>query len=148
MTKKSFSNHLLLFMLLILIVSTAFPAEKGTLKVIVVDDESNALPGVSLTLSSPVMMGTKNLVSNLAGEALFINLTPGVYEIRSILDGFQEKISKGIDISLDRQTLLQIELKPTIIEESVTVTAVSPAVDTTKSVIAEYVTHETVESLP
>ena len=132
----------------LLIASIAFSAEKGTLRVIVVDDEGNVLPGVSLTLSSPVMMGAKTLVTNLLGEVLFINLTPGIYSIESSLEGFQTKTSERIEVSLDRQTLLQVELKPAAIEERITVTAVSPAVDTTKSVIAEHVTHETVESLP
>jgi len=131
-----------------LITSAAFSAERGTLKVIVVDDEGNVLPGVSLTLSSPVMMGTKTLVSNIVGEVLFVNLTPGIYEITSTLEGFQEKTSTEIIVSLDRQTLLQIVISPTVIEESITVVAVSPLIDTTKSVIAEHITHETVESLP
>jgi len=132
----------------LLIASVNFAAEKGTLKIIVVDDEGAVLPGVSLTLSGPVMMGDKTLITNVVGEVLFINLTPGVYQVESSLEGFQSKVSERIEISLDRQTLVQIEINPAIIEESVTVTAVSPAVDTTKSVIAEYVTQETVESLP
>lgn len=125
-----------------------FAVEKGTLKVRIVDDEGNPLPGVSMTLSSPVMMGTKTMVSSEKGEMLFINLGPGKYELKSSLQGFQEKISKEIEVFLDRETFLTVEMKPTAIEESITVIAVSPAVDTTKSVIAEHVTHETVESLP
>jgi hypothetical protein len=132
----------------LLVTSIAFSAEKGTLRVIVVDDEGSFLPGVSLTLSSPVMMGLKTLVTDERGHALFINLTPGTYELKSSIEGFQEKTTRKIAISLDRQTVLQVELKPITIEESITVTAISPAVDTTKSVIAEHVTHETVESLP
>ncbi len=120
----------------------------GTLKVVVTDDEGNILPGTTLTLSSPVMMGEKSMITNTAGEVLFINLTPGVYELKSSIKGFQEKISQKIEVSVNKQTLLQVEIKPAAIEESVTVVAVSPAVDTTKSVIAEHVTHEMVESLP
>ncbi len=122
--------------------------QSGTLKVKVVDDEGTALPGVSLTLSSSVMMGEKTLVTNAVGDVLFVNLTPGSYQIKSSLPGFQEKVSERIEVSLDKQTVLQVELKPATIEESITVIAVTPAVDTTKSVIAEHVTHETVESLP
>ena len=144
---KSFKT-LLILLFVLLITSAAFSAEKGTLKVTVIDDEGNVLPGVSMTISSPVMMGTKTLITNMVGEVLFINLTPGIYEITSTLEGFQEKTSEKIEISLDRQTLLQIVLSLAAVEETITVTAVSPLVDTTKSVIAEHVTHETVESLP
>lgn len=131
-----------------MITSATYSAQKGTLKVIVIDDEGNVLPGVSLTLSSPVMMGERTLITSVVGEALFVNLTPGTYELKSSIPGFQGKTSREIVISLDRQTLVQVELNPAVVEEAVTVVAVSPAVDTTKSVIAEYVSHETVESLP
>ncbi|NIM59847.1 MAG: TonB-dependent receptor [Candidatus Aminicenantes bacterium] len=145
--KKSFKTLLILLSILML-TSITYSAEKGTLKVIVIDNEGNILPGVSLTLSSPVMMGSKTLVTGVAGEALFVNLTPGIYELESSIPGFQGKTSQQIEVFLDRQTLIQVELNPAVIEESITVVAVSPAVDTTKSVIAEHVTHETVESLP
>ena len=147
--KKNFKTLVILISVLLVASATLFAqTQSGTLKVIVIDDEGVILPGVSLALSSPVMMGIKALVSNVDGEVLFINLTPGIYEIKSTLDGFQEKVSKGIEVSLDRQTLLQVVLRPAPVEESITVTAVSPAIDATKSVIAKHVTHETVESLP
>jgi hypothetical protein len=145
---SKFLKTLSILLSVLLIVSAAFSAEKGSLRVIVVDDEGQTLPGVTLTLSSPVMMGTRTLVTNVTGEALFINLTPGIYKLESTLQGFQGKVSENIQVSLDRQTDLQVEIKPATIEETVTVTAVSPAVDTSKSVIAQHVTHETVESLP
>lgn len=145
--KKSFKLLLILFFTL-LIASTAFSTEKGTLKIKVADNEGTPLPGVSVTLSSPVMMGTKAFVTDDFGEVLFVNLTPGIYQTTTTIEGFQEKITEKIEVSLDRQTRMQVVLEPTTIEETITVTAVSPAVDTTKSVIAEHLTHETVESLP
>lgn len=123
-------------------------SQSGTLKVIVVDDQGGVMPGVTLTLSSPIMMGERSLITNALGEVLFVNLTPGTYSLSSKLEGFQDRISEGIEVSLDKQTLLQVEMKPTVLEEAVTVTAVSPVVDTTKSVVAEHVTQKTVESLP
>jgi hypothetical protein len=122
--------------------------QSGTLKVVLTDDEGNIVPGATLTLSSPVMMGTMSQITNMLGETLFINLTPGKYTLITNLEGFQEKTTELIEISVDRRTVLQVEIRPTAIAEEITVTAVSPLIDTTKSVIAEHVTHETVESLP
>jgi len=147
--RKDFKNILILLSIIIVASSVLFAQSRtGTLKVVVVDDSGTFVPGVTLTLSSPVMMGEKIVISNEAGEALFINLPPGKYELKSSLDGFQESISKNIEISLDRQTSLEVEIKPAAIQESITVVAKVPSVDTTKSVVAEHVTHETVESLP
>jgi hypothetical protein len=146
---KNFKLFLVLLPVLLIFAAGLFgQAQKGTLRIVVVDEEGTGLPGVTATLSSPVMMGTKTAVTDENGSALFINLTPGIYELKSAITGFQEKVSQKIEVSLDRQTLLTITLKPAAIEESVTVVAVSPTVDTTKSVIAEHVTHEMVESLP
>jgi hypothetical protein len=140
---------LVLFPVFLILASGLFgQAQKGSLRVSTVDDEGVPMPGVTMVLSSPVMMGTKTAVTDESGEALFINLTPGVYELKSTITGFQEKISQKIEVSLDRQTLLTVELRPKTIEENVTVVAVLPDVDTGKSVIAEHVTHEIVESLP
>ncbi len=148
MTRKLKSFLVLLPVLLIFAAGLFGQAQKGTLRIITVDEEGARVPGVTVALSSPVMMGTKTSVTDESGVALFINLTPGIYELKATITGFQEKISQKIEVSLDRQTLLTVALKPATLEESVTVIAVSPAVDTTKSVIAEHVTHETVESLP
>ena len=72
-------KYLVISLSVFLIVSALISAQtrSGTLKVIVIDDEGNVIPGVALTLSSPVMMGEKSLVTNVVGEALFVNLTPG-----------------------------------------------------------------------
>jgi hypothetical protein len=88
--KKRFKTLLILLSIL-MITSATYSAEKGTLKVMVIDDEGNVLPGVSLTLSSSVMMGSKSLISGADGEVLFVNLTPGTYELKSSIPGFQEK---------------------------------------------------------
>ena len=147
--RKNLKLFLLLLPVLLIFSSGLFAqAQKGTLKIVLVDEEGTPLPGVTAVLSSPVLMGAKQAISDDRGEVLFINLTPGVYDLKSTLQGFQEKTSSKIEVSLDRQTLVQVVLKPATIEESVTVVAVSPAVDTTKSVIAEHITHEAVESLP
>ena len=66
--------------------------QSGTLKIIVIDDTGNVVPGVALTLTSPVMMGERNLITNVVGEALFVNLSPGIYQLNSTLEGFQERM--------------------------------------------------------
>ena len=131
------STLIVLFIFIVASTMLFAQTQSGTLKIIVIDDTGSVIPGVMLTLTSPVMMGERSLVTNVVGEALFVNLAPGIYQLESNLEGFGDRISEGIEVSLDRQTLLQVEMKPAVLEEAVTVTAVSPAVDTTKSVVAE-----------
>ena len=85
----------ILILLAIFIVASSIlfaQTRSGTLKIIVVDDQGNVIPGVTLTLTSPVMMGDRNLITDVLGEALFVNLTPGIYQLKSNLEGFQDRI--------------------------------------------------------
>jgi len=133
----------------LLIVSVVNGAEKGTLKIKVVDvEQGTVLSGVPVTISGPVMMGTKTTVSNLDGEALFINLTPGIYKVKTELEGFKTVVSTKIRVSLGQETVIHVKMEMAKIQETITVTAQLPTVNTTKSVIADHVTHEEVESLP
>jgi hypothetical protein len=126
----------------------AAAADKGTLKVVVVDSEGASLPGVTVTISSPNMMGTKTQISNENGEALFINLFPALYEVKTNLENFQEVISKDIRVRVDKETEVRVEMKMSPLQESITVTAEYDLVDTKKSTIAEHVTHDYIEALP
>jgi len=147
--KRKLTRILLTALCLTLVVGMAQASEKGTVKVIVVDMEQGSLmSGVPVILSSPVMMGTKTSISNMDGEVLFINLTPGVYKITSELEGFKTKVSTNIRVSIGEETLVNVKMETAQIQETVTVSADIPAVNTTKSTISEHVSNEQVESLP
>jgi len=122
--------------------------ETGTLKIRVIDAEGVALPGATVSIKSPTMMGSKTLVSDAMGEVLFISLTPGIYESKTSLTSFQEVVSKEIKVSINKETSLSMTLKLSATAESITVTAEYAAVDTTKASVTEHVTVATVESLP
>lgn len=147
--KKNFIRFSLLVLAVFLVVSTVNAAEKGTLKISVVDiEEGKPLAGVPAVLSSPVMMGNKTSISDVDGEILFINLTPGIYSIRAELEGFKTKVLTNIRVSLDVETVASLTMEIAQIRETVTVTGEYNAVNTTKSVVVEHVNHEVMESLP
>ncbi len=148
MRKSFFWTVVVLMLVLVWSPPGALPADKGTLRVIVVESEGGVLPGAVIALTSRDMMGTRTLVSNEKGEALFINLVPSVYEVKTTLAGFQQVISTGVVVNLDRETSLRVLLRSATIEESISVVAEYPAVDTKHSIIAEHVSSSLVETLP
>lgn len=121
--------------------------ETGTLRIKVVDPDGAALPGATVTISSQVMMGSKSLQTDVNGEVLFVNLSPGVYSAKVMMESFQEVNSTGIRISINKETALTINLAMAA-AEAITVTAEYAAVDTTKAVVTEHVSADKVESLP
>jgi len=147
--KDAFTKFSLLMLCVIMIVSVVNAAEKGTLKAKVIDvDQGKVLPGVPVTITSPVMMGSKTSISNMDGEVLFINLTPGLYTVKAELEGFKTIVLTKIRVSVASEAVVHVEMVTAQIEETVTVTADIPEVNTTKATIAEHVSADTVDSLP
>ncbi len=147
--KDAFTKFSLLMLCVIMIVSVANAAEKGTLRAKVVDvEQGKVLPGVPVTVTSPIMMGSKTSISNMDGEVLFINLTPGLYTVKAELEGFKTIVLTKIKVSVGTEAIVHVEMVTAQIEETVTVTADIPAVNTTKATISEHVSADAVESLP
>jgi hypothetical protein len=150
--KVNFKNFMegfaILSLCILYIGSFAFSADTGSLRVHVHDSKKEPLPGVAVVVSSPDMMGTRSLVTDEDGEALFIRLFPAVYEVKTSLEGFQTVISKNIRVRLEQETTVKIEMKLESIQESITVTAEYPLIDTKSATVTEHITHDVVESLP
>lgn len=71
-----------------------------------VSDGQGVLPGVTVTVSSPSLQGTRNAVTTENGDYIFRFLPPGEYRVRFELSGFTTldqsiKISAGVSSKLD-----------------------------------------------
>ena len=55
--------------------------QTGSITGQVLDNEANRLPGVTLTVSSPNLMGTRTFVSSENGAFRFPALPPGTYKL-------------------------------------------------------------------
>jgi hypothetical protein len=147
--KDAFTKFSLLLLCVIMIVSVANAADKGTLKAKVIDvEQGKVMAGVPITITSPVMMGSRTSISNMDGEVLFINLTPGLYTVKAELEGFKTIVLEKIRVSVNTEAVVNVQMVIAQIEETVTVTGEVVEVDTTKATISEYVTADNVESLP
>jgi len=60
----------------------------GSLRGTVKDAQGGALPGVTITATSPAMLTPSVTVSDSAGNYRLINLPPGVFKITAELSGF------------------------------------------------------------
>jgi hypothetical protein len=117
----------------VLSASTALPqgADSGSLRGRITDSSGAALPGVTVTASSPAVMGGK-LAAVTSPEGLYRipALPPGDYEITMELTGFKTvslpgtRINVGMTLTIDRV----MEIAP--VEEAVTVVGESPIIDT------------------
>lgn len=139
-------------LLALLILTTGFSyAQRLTGKIVgeVTDEEGISLPGVTVQISSPSLMGgVHSQVTSIKGSYRFIDLPPGMYKLVFSLEGFQTLIRENIRVSVNKTVTENIVLKQAAIEESVTVTAESPLVDVAKSGISTNFGKELIEQLP
>jgi len=126
---------------LLLAVAIAAPAaaqvQTGSILVRATDDQGAMVPGVSVTISSPVLVaGTMTAVTDAGGVYRFPSLVPGMYAIKMELSGFQTINRENIVVLVGQTTPVDFGMKVATIAENVTVTGASPTVDTTSANVA------------
>ncbi|PMP96033.1 MAG: hypothetical protein C0168_03895 [Candidatus Aminicenantes bacterium] len=136
--------------ILILLLSVSMMAQirTGNIYGKVVDTEGNPLPGVTVTLTSATFP-TQSTVTNAEGVFRFVSLPPAKdYQIKAEIAGFKTKTESGIIVVIGGNTNITITMEQGVLEEQVTVTAVTPMVDTKKTTVSKNVTQEILQSLP
>src|SRR6478672_11943271 len=115
-----------------------------------VRDESGAiLPGVSVTLTSPVLpAGPAAFVTNEQGEYRFTNLRPGSYTLTTSIDGFASYEETGLVVVVGGTTERRIALKLAALEEKVTVSGASPIVDLSRVAVTTNLPQQVIENIP
>ncbi len=123
--------------------------QTGSISGTVVDTEGNLLPGCTVTISGPKLLGTKSYVTSDVGKFRFPALSPGRdYELRVELLGFKTTIRGGLIVSVARAITITIEMEMTTLEEEVTVVAASPVVDVQTSRVSVSYTADFLASIP
>jgi len=114
----------------------------------VTDEDGNPLPGVTVTLSG-ARTAPLTSISSAEGIYRFLSLPPARdYVIRCELGGFKLEERTGIIVVVGANIELNVIMTMGAIEEEVTVTAVSPVVDTKKTAVGQNVTQDVLQSLP
>jgi len=104
--------------------------QTGALRGKVVDNEANALPGVTVAVEGTALQGKIAYVTTETGAFRFPSLPPGSgYQLTLELPGFNTIIRKGLIISVGKATAVTITMAMATLEEEITVVGVSPTVD-------------------
>lgn len=137
-------NILGIFMLLCAATLVA-QSTTGTL-VGTVTSDGQPLPGVTVTVTSPAMQGSRTTVSGEAGGYHFPALPPGDYTVAFDLEGMH-RVEKRTVVGLSQTARADAEMTLTSLAEEITVTASPPPeVETTEMAASFNV--ETINQLP
>jgi hypothetical protein len=106
--------------------------QTGSILVRVSDEQGGAVPGVTITLTSPVLVaGTMTGVTDSGGVNRFPSLQPGLYSVKLDLQGFRSVLRENVQVIVGQTVPLDLQLRVATVAETVTVTGASPVVDTT-----------------
>jgi hypothetical protein len=116
----------------------------------VVRDTSGAvLPGVTVEAASPALIEkARTVVTDDVGQYKIIDLRPGVYIVTFTLPGFSPVKRDGLDLPSSFTATVNAELKVGTVQETVTVSGQTPAVDIQNTSQVKMLSKQMLEALP
>jgi hypothetical protein len=123
--------------------------QTGSILVKASDQQGAVMPGVTITISSPVLVsGTMAAVTDAGGVYRFPSLVPGTYTIKVELSGFQTVNREGIVVLVGQTTPVDFSMKVASLAENITVTGSSPTVDTTSANVNVNLSEQLLQATP
>jgi hypothetical protein len=124
---------LIIFSLTLLLVPPAGAAlaqTSGTLTGRALDSSGGVLPGVTVTITSPAMIGgARTAVTDEQGAYRFTQLASGEYRVSFALQGFQTLNIEGVRVTIGATQTINGTMGIDNISESITVTSDTPTID-------------------
>ena len=114
----------------------------------VTDSSGGVLPGVTVVAVQTETAFRREAVTDENGSYVLLNLPLGPYRLEATLAGFRTYAQTGIVLQVNSNPLIPIAMALGSVEETVSVEAAAPLVETRNPAIGQVVTNEQVEALP
>lgn len=140
----------LLLLSLFILASLPLSAQQrtGALTGVVTDATGKAVPGAVLRIEQPATGLARETASSEEGAYTAPLLPVGVYEVRAMKDGFQTLVRSGIQVGVNQQVRVDLRLDIAQTEQTVTVTAAAPQVNTADAASGAMVERGQIVDLP
>jgi len=114
----------------------------------VTDSSGGVVPGVNVTLSSPVLLQPVTAITTATGTYRFPQLAIGVYTVTFELAGFKTMVRSGIRLEIGFTAQVNTVLEVSTVQETVTVSGATPVVDLRDTSKTNRFTQEALQSIP
>ncbi len=122
-------------------------AQQATLGGTIADASGGVLPGVTITATHEASGNIFTTVTDERGSYRLV-VRPGVFRLLVELPGFTTINRGGLELLLNQQAVINLELAPSSVQETVTVTGEAPLVDVTAARASGNVDPRQVQELP
>jgi Carboxypeptidase regulatory-like domain len=139
-----------LIVLLLLGATTGYAQslQVGTITGTVVDSSGALVPGVTVTLTSPVLLTPRTTVTDAAGGYAFQSLPLGDYAASYELSGFKKVLREGLTVTAARTLTVDVTLEAGNLAETVNVVGGPPTVDVTNTNLATSIDTQALQTIP
>jgi hypothetical protein len=114
----------------------------------VTDAQGGVLPGVTVTLSGPAVMGTQTATTSQSGQYRFPAVSSGTYKLTFDLTAFAPLVREGIVVAVRSTITVDAELKVAALQETVTVSGASPVIDLENTRLGARLDSEILNAVP
>ncbi len=144
-----FREWVCLFALVVLL-GSAGVAQVNTvdLTVKVLDPSDAAIKGAKVTVKNVATSATRMGESDDAGQALFVSLSPGRYQITVEATGFAKLVNPELVVTIGQSAEFHAHMKIQTGAETVTVTETTEMIETRRTGVAETVDSRRINNLP
>lgn len=146
---KGIRNTLGCLLLILLLVSKAWgQVTTSVIQGTVVDETGAVIPGAKVSVRNLDTNVTRSMPTETDGRFSFPGLPVGHYEIKVELEGFGTLVRRPITLVLNQTAVVQLELRPATVAESVTVTEDAPLLNTTDAEVGVRFDERRLQDLP
>ena len=150
--KNSVSSHSVFWSVAFAVLSLAAGAGaqsfEGGIRGRVADAEGGVLPGVTVSLINEETGAVRTAVTNAAGEYSFDHVRPDPYSVAAELAGFAPFVRSGVIVGISAFLFVDATLVLGGIEETITVTAETPLIESASASVASAVDRAQLDILP
>jgi len=114
-----------------------------------VSDESGAiLPGVTIEVTNTATNQVRSAISEADGHYTIRQLPPGRYLVKATVGGFKIVLREGVTVTVETAARVDLQMSVGALEESVTVTAEAPLVETRSATLGTVIDEKKIVELP
>ena len=122
-------------------------AQQATVSGVATDSTGGVLPGVVVRAVHEASGNSFESVTDERG-AYRLAVRTGVYHITAELSGFTTVNRSGLELLVGQQAVVNLQMSPSTVQESVTVTGEAPLIETTQSSLGSNIDPRQMQDLP